>query len=625
MNARTRCNHAPGAQTMESALAAQFLGAFAASATADQVEVSPGAPRQGLDFQVFPGGFLAHTSDVSLVHNGDMRCLAQGEPRFDDPALAAIASEQGGAVAWLEAFRRHGLDAPAAVKGRFAVVVLDEARREAWMASDRFGTWPICHAEQDGLLCFADRADSVPLVDKRISAQAIYEYLYFHVIPAPATIYDGIHRLEAGHVLHWRQGKTECRPYWRARFGEHRAADLEDSKQAFRELVRAAVERESAGHSVGAFLSGGTDSSTVSGMLCKVLGQPARTYSIGFDANGYDEMAYARIAARHYGTEHHEYYVTPDDLLEGIPHVATAYDQPFGNSSAVPAWICASRARQDGVDKMLAGDGGDELFGGNTRYAKQRIFGHYLNVPGLLRKGLLEPVLSLPGMDRIPLLRKGVSYVEQARVPMPDRIQMYNMLQRLGLQNVFTPDFLAGIDSTRPISLQRGTWHAAEAETQINRMLAFDWKYTLADNDLPKVIGTTRLAGVDVGFPLLSDELLAFSLDLPPEWKLKGLSLRWFFKEALRGFLPDEIIAKKKHGFGLPFGVWACQHAGLKALAADALGSFKTRGIVRPHFIDELLDTHLPAHPGYYGEMVWIMMMMEFWMRQHTGAQLPDF
>jgi asparagine synthase (glutamine-hydrolysing) len=182
---------------------------------------------------------------------------------------------------------------------------------------------------------------------------------------------------------------------------------------------------------------------------------------------------------------------------------------------------------------------------------------------------------------------------------------------------VFEADFLARIDVEQPKREQREIWQATNARSHINRLLNYDWKYTLADNDLPKVIGTTQLAGVDVAFPLLSDELTDFSTTLPPEWKLKRLTLRWFFKEALRGFLPDEIIAKNKHGFGLPFGVWACQHAGLKALAADALGSFRKRGIVRPAFIDELLSTHLPAHPGYYGEMVWILMILEFWMREH--------
>lgn len=610
---------------MESAPTAQFCGGFAAAAQHGQAPARPARLPQGSETQEIKGGFVAHAPDMAMLRQADTICLAQGEPRFDDAALATLAREQGIAAAWMAAFRRHGSEAPAGVRGRFAVLAFDAAGGEAWLATDRFGTWPLCHALHDGVLYVADRADAVPLPDRRISAQAIYEYLYFHAIPAPTTIYAGVRRLEAGHVLHWRGGQAESVAYWRPSFAEQLAPDLSASKQVFLELVRSSVEREAAGHSVGAFLSGGTDSSTVSGMLCKVLGRPARTYSIGFDANGYDEMAYARIAAKHYGTDHHEYYVTPEDLLDGIPRVATAYDQPFGNSSAVPAWICAARAREDGVDKMLAGDGGDELFGGNTRYAKQRVFGHYSCVPDVLRRGVLEPVLGLPGVDRIPLLRKGASYVEQARVPMPDRIQMYNMLQRLGLGNVFTPGFLARVDSERPLAQQRSTWHTAHAKSLINRMLAFDWKYTLADNDLPKVVGTTRLAGVDVGFPLLSDELLDFSLGLPPQWKLKGLTLRWFFKEALRGFLPDEIIAKKKHGFGLPFGVWACQHAGLKALATDALRSFKTRGIVRPGFIDELLAIHLPAHPGYYGEMVWILMMMEFWMRHHGDNLLTDF
>ncbi|HHW66023.1 MAG TPA: asparagine synthase, partial [Rhodocyclaceae bacterium] len=492
--------------------------------------------------------------------------------------------------------------------------------REALLATDRFGTWSICYAERDGHLHFSDRADTVPGIARQVAPQAVFEYLFFHMIPAPTTIFDGIARLPHGHLLKWQGGKAALRRWWNPQFDEHGAPDLEQSKARFLQIIEDGVRREVDGTSVGCFLSGGTDSSTVTGMLCKVLGEPARAYSIGFDASGYDEMEYARIAARRFGADHREYYVTPADLVDGIPKVATYYDQPFGNSSALPGWICANRAREDGVERILAGDGGDELFGGNSRYAKQRVFGWYDGVPGLLRRGLLEPALALPGMDRIPVTRKGQSYVEQARVPMPDRIHMYNMLVRLGMDTVFEPDFLARVDTGRPNVEQREVWKATNARSHINLMLNYDWKYTLADNDLPKVIGTTQLAGVEVAFPLLSDELTDFSTTLPPEWKLKRLTLRWFFKEALRGFLPDEIIAKKKHGFGLPFGVWACQHAGLKALAVDALGSFRNRGIVRPAFIDELLAVHLPAYPGYYGEMVWILMMMEFWMREHVDG-----
>ena len=154
----------------------------------------------------------------------------------------------------------------------------------------------------------------------------------------------------------------------------------------------------------------------------------------------------------------------------------------------------------------------------------------------------------------------------------------------------------------------------------MNQELAFDWRFTLAETDLPKVVGTTSLASVQVGFPMLDERLFAFALTLPTDYKLKGLKLRWFFKEALRGFLPDATIRKKKQGFGLPFGVWANRHAGLQRLAVESLRSLASRGVVRPDFIETLVATHLPAHPGYYGEMVWILLMLEQWLQSHSPS-----
>ena len=201
---------------------------------------------------------------------------------------------------------------------------------------------------------------------------------------------------------------------------------------------------------------------------------------------------------------------------------------------------------------------------------------------------------------------------------MPDRMEMYNLLLRLGVENVFEAEFRRAINEQEPTALQRATWAEVKDASLINRMLAFDWKYTLADNDLPKVTGTTGLAGLAVGFPFLSDELVDFSLSLPTNWKLKGLKLRWLFKEALRGFLPEEIITKKKHGFGLPFGVWAVKHPGLRKLARESLDAFGSRGVIRPDFLHTLHEKWLPEHPGYYGEMVWIVMMLEQWLQTHA-------
>ncbi|MFG6466424.1 asparagine synthetase B family protein [Roseateles sp. BYS87W] len=487
---------------------------------------------------------------------------------------------------------------------------------------DRLAIRSLCYAVRDGQLHFATRADVLAraLGIQEIDPQSIFSYLFHHCIPSPRTIYAGIFRLPPAHYALFRDGALTVAPYWQPRFEELAQPDFGDLRDEFRSILRDAVkDRLDANGATACFLSGGTDSSTVCGLLGEATGQRPAGYSIGFEAEGYDEMEYARIAAKAYGAEHHEYYVTPADLVKAIPNVAAHYDQPFGNSSAVPAFYCASKAKADGYTRLLAGDGGDELFGGNTRYAKERVFHVYSQIPTPLRAGVLNPLFMNPVTGNIPLLKKGTSYIRQARVPMPDRMQSYNLLDRLGMTDVLTPAFLASVDPHGPREHQRQTWAAGPKEASlVNQMLAFDWRYTLAENDLPKVVGTTALAGIDVGFPLLDTRLLDFSLKLPTSYKLKGLKLRWFFKEALRGFLPDEILTKKKHGFGLPFGPWAVKDAALNALAAESLRGVVARGIVRAEFVESLLTQRLKEHAGYYGEMVWILMMLEQWLRRHA-------
>lgn len=541
--------------------------------------------------------------------------LSLGSPRFGDARLADLARAQGIQAAWLQAVAKDPASAAAGVTGDFAVGLQDAAGR-TFLAVDRFAIRTLCYRVQDGRLRFAARADELADAGTPLELQALFDYVYFHAIPSPRTVFQGVHRLPPGHYALFENGKLTVAPYWQPRFEEPRRPSFDALREEFLSLLGQSVAGQLDGSKPACFLSGGTDSSTVAGMIGKVGSQPAASYSIGFEAQGYDEMEYARIASRHFKTEHHEYYVTPDDLVRSIGDAARHFDQPFGNSSAVPAYYCAKMAREDGVTRLLAGDGGDELFGGNSRYAKQRLFNLYYKLPGAARKGLMEPVLGLKAAGSIPLVKKAASYVEQARVPLPARLQMYNLLERLGTGSVFTPDFLAAIDQASPGRQQQQVWDMAPADSGLlNQQLAFDWRYTLAENDLPKVLGSTQMAGVEVGFPFLSDALLEFSLRLPVEYKLKGLQLRWFFKEALRGFLPPEIITKKKHGFGLPFGVWATQHQALRALAADSLRSLAQRNVVQPAFIDALLTRHLPEHPGYYGEMVWILMMLEQWMR----------
>ena len=198
------------------------------------------------------------------------------------------------------------------------------------------------------------------------------------------------------------------------------------------------------------------------------------------------------------------------------------------------------------------------------------------------------------------------------------------MLQRYGAAEVLHAEFLASIDPGAPAAQLSACYWDTQGLSQVNRMQALDLRYTLADNDLPKVRKACELAGLEVAFPFLSDEMLAFSARLSPEDKLKGTRLRYFFKRALRGYLPSTILRKKKHGFGLPFGHWLQTHAGLRALAFDSLSDLKSRRIVRADFIDTLTGNLVHEHPAYHGTMVWVLMMLEQWLRQQASRRKAD-
>ena len=593
-----------------------------------QVIATMGAPLSRFDGSTVHSastgfGAVAVAGASANIYRDDERLVAVwGKARFSDAELAAFSQQHGIAHALAQGFARKGTDVLTNLAGAFALAILDGRGGEAVLAIDRMGTRPLCYNVAGDKLVFGSTLDAIsafPANTPEVNRQAIYDYIYFHMVPGPRTIHVGRHRLLPGSFLHWRNGKAETRSYWEMRFVEDERRTFPELKKNFLEVLREGVREAAQDGTVGTFLSGGTDSSTVAGMLGEVTGKAARTYSIGFEAQGYDEMHFARIAARHFGTKHNEYYVTPDDVVTAIPRIAAVHDQPFGNSSAVPTYYCAKLAKNDGVDTLLGGDGGDELFGGNERYAKQYLYSLYSDLPRALRKGLIEPVAFLA--PEFGIVGKVQRYIRNASLPMPARYDNYNLLERLGAGNIFVPEFLGAIDTLQPRLMLEHAYEGARALSLINRMLALDLRFTLADNDLPKVTRSCELAGVEARYPLLSDSIVAFSAGLSPYLKLKGTRLRYFFKEALRGFLPDEIIAKTKHGFGLPFGPWLQTYRPLRQLALDSLADLKKRSIVRPQFIDELTSSLVESHASYYGTMVWVLMMLEQWLRQHGATE----
>jgi asparagine synthase (glutamine-hydrolysing) len=558
--------------------------------------------------------YFYRDANLCIALSGTPALRGAAQPGIDGPALAkAIAelvSTQGGA-------------ALAQIGGAFALCLIDSARARVLLAVDRNAVHNLAYTTAGNCLIFSTNQDSVnnhPLVSAEIDRQSIFNYVYFHMVPGARTIYQRQSRLGPGEYVEFAGGKLRTGKYWKNSFQEHDHGAFPQLKEQFLRTLRTGVREGAGAANCGAFLSGGTDSSTVAGLLTELQGSAAHTYSIGFSAQGYDEMEYAHIAVRHFNTDHHEYYVTADDIVTAVPLIAAMYDQPFGNSSAVPTYFCAKLAREDGRERILGGDGGDELFGGNERYARQRVFEHYHAIPSALRSALVEPATRLLPEALAPL-RKLRSYVEQARVPMPRRLETYNLLERFGAEQVFEADFLHAIDRDEPVRLLEKAYHGSNAHSLVNKMLALDHQFTLADNDLPKVTKMCELAGIDAAFPLLHDDVVAFAAGLAPDLKLKGNKLRYFFKEALRGFLPDAIITKQKHGFGLPFGPWLQGHKGLQALVNDSLGSLAKRHIIRPALLRDLTAAKVAEHPGYYGTMVWVLMMLELWFQQHAAKR----
>ena len=575
------------------------------------------APVTALDLKTTTrAGFavFGSTAPPTLVEQDGFFLAVAGHPRLRGVNARAID-----AVRLLKALGSRGTEALSEISGAFALAAWDTRRQRGFLAVDRLGIQRLVYGRSGETLAFASTLDLLggyPGIKSQLSAQGIFDYLFYHVSPGPRTIFTDQHRVPPGHYIEFgSRGMSEPQAYWSMRFEEAPVRNLGEIEEEFRSLLEISVKEAAEGATVGAFLSGGTDSSTVSGMLSRMTGGRARTFSIGFDVEGYDEMEYARIAAKHFNCEHLTYYVTPSDVVDALPKIAASYDEPFGNASAVPTFYCAKLAHDHGVTRLLAGDGGDELFGGNERYAKQNLLGLYQRVPAGLRSALIEPLLTrTPGIQKVPPLRKLRSYVEQARPPMPLRYESYNLLMHLGLDNIFTPEFLATIDVDHPQELMAEA-HAPYGDASlINQMLAIDLRFILADGDLPKVTHMCELGGVDVAFPLLDERLVDFSRKLPSDLKLRGTRLRWFFKHALRDFLPPAIISKKKHGFGLPVGDWLINHKPLFDLAADGIALLRHRGIVQPRFIDELLGKRLREHAAYFGTMVWVLMMLGLWL-----------
>jgi asparagine synthase (glutamine-hydrolysing) len=534
-----------------------------------------------------------------------------------DPSRMSTAEQ----VAWLYVLR--GVEFVQDLRGAFALALWDEKTHRLLLAIDRMGLKTLYWTFEGGRLLFATRPRSIRAGQDRpsvVSPAAIVQYLLFSVVPAPLSIYQGIERLPPGRVLLFENGEVRQRQYWDVTYEESKDLSVKNWAERIRQGLQAAVHNHLEGcarDTTGAYLSGGTDSSSVVAFMSKQFA-PVHTFSISFSEERYNESEFARTTADRFQTRHHEKCLTPDEAWDAISLITNYYDEPFANSSAVGAYYCAQMARENGVTTLLAGDGGDELFAGNERYASDKYFALYHTLPAWIRRGLLEPVASLLPEDdgRLSLPRK---YIRRALIPNPRRILSYGLFLTLKPEEVFERDFLEQVPAQHWLDIVEGHFQTPRVASELNRLLYLDLKLTLADNDVRKVSGTAELAGVRVRYPLMDHQLAELCGKLPTSLKLKGFEKRYIFKQAMRGILPEKVLYKKKHGFGVPLAVWFLREPRLRTLVQDILGDARTRqrGYFRNDFIERLQHLHQKDQSAYYGEVIWYLIVLELWHRQH--------
>jgi asparagine synthase (glutamine-hydrolysing) len=510
------------------------------------------------------------------------------------------------------------------LRGSFAIVLWDAPQKTLIIGTDHFGTRSIYVWASDNRIAFATRIAQFAMcaeIPKLIEPNSIYFYLNHSFIPAPFTIYKNIRRLEPGHFLQWTNGRVTFQRYWDMAYDEDsslsEAAAAASLRSSVQDSVRFALRAGVRDEQMGAFLSGGTDSSVLVGLLSQISEQKTKSFSVGFDEAAYNEICYARIAARHFNSDAHEYFVRADEALDAMPTLASAYDEPFGNSSAIPTYFCLKMARDAGIKIMFAGDGGDELFGGNERYITEKVFTLYHEIPSTARTLIDHGAKIIPASYP---WRKIKNYVHKANLPACERFFTYQLYFRDHADAYLTDEFRASIDREFALDVPRQHYLRAGNIAPLNRLLYVDLKLAMADNDLFKVNRTAAIHGIQVHYPYLDPLVGRISGKIPARLKVKGWTKRYIFKKAFENLLPKAILQKKKHGFGLPTGEWLRYNPGFRDLARSLLLDSRAiqRGYLKRPAIEQLLKLHDGEASSYFATHIWNLMMLELWHRHHA-------
>jgi asparagine synthase (glutamine-hydrolysing) len=517
----------------------------------------------------------------------------------------------------VHAYEQWGEDAFARLRGMFGIALWDRPHRTLLLARDRAGIKPLHFVEHGSRIYFGSEIKSLiaaGAVPRDIDLEALDHYLSYLYAPRDRSLFKSVRKLAPGHFLRWRDGKTDVVKYWEIAASETFRGTADDAREQLRSVLTDAVRSHMVSDvPLGAFLSGGVDSSIVVGLMAEASSQPVRTFSIGFDEPQFDELDHARRVAEHFDTDHHEFVVRPDGLSI-LDRLIEHFDEPFADSSAIPTWYVSEIARRH-VTVVLSGDGGDELFGGYDRYLPHPRVAQFdrLALPGAQKAaGAIFPLL--PHGARGKNFLRHVSRNVDGRYL--DSVAFFQPDEKVAL---YSPDIHRGLhawDAERTLRDRLTRFASLPAHS---RMMRLDFETYLPEDVLTKVDRMSMAHSIESRVPLLDNAVIDFAATLPATLKIHDGRRKHVLKEAARSMLPDGILDRKKQGFGVPIGVWF--RGGLTDVFSDVLRSARARqrGYFRTGFVNRLLDEHLSGRRDHTARL-WQLLVFELWHRQYLDT-----
>lgn len=523
----------------------------------------------------------------------------------------------------LQLFEQKGFRCLDDLNGMFALAIWDTQTHEVFLARDRLGKKPLYYYESGGHFAFASEIKALlklPFLKRHVRPDAIKDFFAYQYIPDPKTIYSNVHKLPPGYWLKTNGKKTELHQYWDVSFASVAPRSLQDIEEGLYELIEDAVRlRMISDVPLGAFLSGGVDSSAIVGLMAGQSERPVTTCSIGFDSERFDEVQFAGQVARQFKTDHHEFTVR-ENVADNLVDIARYFDEPFADPSFVPTYFVSQLARRK-VTVALAGDGGDENFAGYSKYHTDQIENRLRSLfPGLLRRGIFPRMAQVAGSINNPIFRKAQSLLGTLALEPDQAFFRTNCFFRQRVwDNLVTGKFKQDTEGYDPAEITRRHYHQADSEDHLGKILYTDIKTYLPGDILVKVDRMSMANSLETRAPLLDYRVVEYAAQIPSALKLHGKEKKYALKKAFSKMLPGDILYRKKMGFSVPLADWLRNEI---RLTAEALLLSPDSGLSRYFDREGIQKLWLKHQSGdsQFTQELWSLLAFELWWQQYEGA-----